>query len=360
MNPFAYRLMGNIAGILMILVIYIMAKDMFKDKKYGYLAAIIMALDNFHFAQTRIATLDSFLVLFIMLSFMFMYKYVILDRDEKLKKKLLMLFLSGLFMGLAIATKWTGCFAAIGLAIIFFSKFLKNIFIKEASVDKEKIVIEFNKDKKIKEIVITVLSCIVFFVAIPVVIYCLCYIPHEGVDSLKDIWDLQVSIYNYHSDLEAEHPYTSKWYTWFIMQRPVWYYLGSTEVGTRSTIAAIGNPLIWWVGLISMIYVLLKGIFKFKKECFVIIIAVFTAILPYLFIDRIMFLYHYFPVLPFMMLSIVMLIKDIESKIKFKYIGVIYGIIILATFIYFYPVVSGMEVSNEYIESTRWLDSWYY
>lgn len=360
MNPFGYRVMGNIAGILMILVIYLIAKDMFKDKKYAYLAAIIMALDNFHFAHTRIATLDSFLVLFIMLSYMFMYKYVLLDRNEKINKKLLMLLLSGLFMGLSIATKWTGCFAAIGLAIIFFGKFSKDIFIKKITIDKEKLLLEFNKDKKIKESIIITLCCVIFFVVIPVIIYCLCYIPHVGVESFEDLVELQMTMYKYHVDLEAEHPYTSPWYTWFIMKKPVWYYVDIYNGGGYSTISGIGNPLIWWFGLIAMIYVLIKGIIKHKKECNFIVIGVLTAILPYLFIGRIMFLYHYFPVIPFMMLSIVMLIKDIENKTKFKYISMIYGIIILITFIYFYPVVSGMNVSRDYIESTKWLDTWYY
>ena len=72
--------------------------------------------------------------------------------------------------------------------------------------------------------------------------------------------------------------------------------------------------------------------------------------LPYVFIGRIMFMYHYFPVLPFMMLSIVVLIKDIEEKIKFKKIYLIYILLIISVFVYFYPVVSGMVVSEKYIE----------
>ena len=58
-TPFAYRLMGNIAGILMILVIYAIAKTIFKKEKYGLFAAAIMALDGMHFVQTRIGTVDS-------------------------------------------------------------------------------------------------------------------------------------------------------------------------------------------------------------------------------------------------------------------------------------------------------------
>lgn len=360
MCPFAYRLMGNIAGILMIPTIYVLAKDMFKKRKYAVLAAIIMACDNFHFAQTRLATVDSFLVLFIMLSYMFMYKYIILNDEDKIKTKLWMLFFSGLFMGLAIATKWTGCFAAIGLAIIFFTKLIKTNLIEKFDFNKYGLNIKFKEKKWSKESTIIIISCIAFFVIIPIIIYCACYIPDKNINTIEDIWNLQISMYKYHSELEAEHPFTSNWYTWFIMKRPVWYYSGTVESGMHSTIAGIGNPIIWWTGIVGMIYILIKGIKKLDLNCFFIIIAILTALIPYLSINRIMFMYHYFPVLPFMMLSIVMLIKDIEEKTKFRKIYIIYSIIILIIFIYFYPVASGMTVSEEYIEATQWLDSWYY
>ena len=109
---------------------------MFENRKYGILAALIMVFDNFHFAQTRLATVDSFLVLFIMLSYMFMYKYIRLTDKDKIKTKLIMLFFSGIFMGCAIATKWTGCFAAIGLAIIFFAKLIKTNVIERYEFNK--------------------------------------------------------------------------------------------------------------------------------------------------------------------------------------------------------------------------------
>ena len=120
MNTFAYRLMGVLAGVAMIPVIYILAKRIFKNRKWAILAGILMTFDSFHFAQTRLGTVDSFLVLFIMLSALFMYQYTELDKKEALKKKLINLGLSGLFMGLAIATKWTGLYAGLALAITFF------------------------------------------------------------------------------------------------------------------------------------------------------------------------------------------------------------------------------------------------
>ena len=60
MAPFYWRLMGNIAGIIMIIVMYLFGKEMFKKRKYALIAALLMTFDTFHFAQTRMGTIDSF------------------------------------------------------------------------------------------------------------------------------------------------------------------------------------------------------------------------------------------------------------------------------------------------------------
>ena len=88
MTTFAYRLMGNIAGIIMIPVMYMIAKKLFKSEKCGVIAALIMACDGMHFAQTRIATVDSYLTLFIMISYLFMIRYLELKKEDSVKKKI--------------------------------------------------------------------------------------------------------------------------------------------------------------------------------------------------------------------------------------------------------------------------------
>lgn len=232
MNPFAYRLMGNIAGILMVAVMYIFGKNMFKDSKYALLAGIIMAFDNFHFAQTRMGTVDSFLVLFIMLSALFMFKYLVLEKEEPLKEKIKCLFYSGLFFGLSVSVKWTGLYAGLGLCIMFFGKMIKDC-IKDKKIDKQYLYI--------------ILSCIVYFILIPCTIYVLSYLlfPNvrpSGVASFSDIFKQIEQIYNYHSKLVAEHSFTSNWYTWPIMLKPVWLHVAYPTDGLKSTITGIRKP----------------------------------------------------------------------------------------------------------------------
>ncbi len=348
MTTFSYRLMGNIAGILMIPVIYCFAKTMFKSRKYACLAALLMTFDTFHFAQTRMGTVDSFLVLFMMLSAYFMYKYLLLDKYDSIKPKLKNLALSGLFVGLAICVKWTGLYLGLGLCIVFFAKLIHDIW----------------KDRKLsKQYIQILLWCCVFFVVVPIVIYVLSYFlfpnvyPNE-VKTFSDLFRQIQGMFDYHSNLEATHPFTSKWYTWPIMLKPVWYYVSYPLEGFKSTIVGIGNPAIWWVGILGFLYVLIRGIRSKRREYLFLVVMVLSLWLPYAFIGRVMFLYHYFPVIPFLMLSIVALIKWLSEKLKTVWVAVLYISVVIILFGWLYPVVSGRTMPETYIDSLRWFDTW--
>ena len=121
MTPFGWRFAGALAGVLMLPGMYLLGKLLTKRRMGAFAAMFLMAVDCMHFTQTRIATIDSFVVLFIIWSYVFMVYYLRMDYWRKpLIKTLIPLALSGLFMGLAVASKWTGCYAGVGLAVLFF------------------------------------------------------------------------------------------------------------------------------------------------------------------------------------------------------------------------------------------------
>lgn len=334
LSPFNYRLMGNISGILMIAVMYVFAKELFKKRKYAIFASLLMAFDTFHFAQTRMGTVDSHLILFILLASYFMVKYT-------KSNKTFCLLLSGIFFGLSVSVKWTGLYGGIALAIIFFTHLVKN------------------KKLNIKNL----LKGTLFFVVIPLFIYSSLYLifPNNKLNhttNFESIINQQKDMYNYHSKLNATHYFSSKWYTWPISYKPVWYHQEIINNDTKETISGIGNIVIWWMGIIGFLYSLIKLIRKKDKQSFIIVVSMLSLWLPYAFIGRVMFLYHYFPVLPFMMLGIVNLFKSIEEKYKLKYLIPLYMIFVIAFFIIYYPVISGIETPVSYIEKLRIFDSW--
>lgn len=362
LTPFAYRLCGNIAGILIILVIYKIAKQLFKRERYALFSAIIMALDGMHFVQTRIGTVDSLLLLFCLTSFMFFLKYLYMPKEESIKTRKIPLLLSGTFWGMAISVKWTSAFVGLGMGILYLIKTIKD------------------REINLKLLLWSVLS----FIIIPIAIYVASYIPiinnpnaqlyyaYENKNgetvseyiTIKDVGSFikyQKAMYDYHSKLEATHPYTSKWYEWPIMKRPLWFYIGRFDNDKIGTIACMGNPAIWWLSTATAIFTLIYTIIKKDKEGLIILVMIIATWITYAFIGRIMFIYHYFITLPYMMLTIVFTISKLAKwKSKVDYCIPALCAIFLTFFIYFYPVYSGMPVRLKYIKATEWFNSWEY
>ena len=330
-SPFIYRFMGNIAGILMIFVMYLFGKIIFKYRKYAILSSLILCLDTFHFTQTRMGTVDSHLVLFILLAAYFMYRFI---KEEKVGY----LFLSGLMFALSISVKWTGFYGGLGLAIIYFIYMFKNK--------------NFNAEYIVKGSV--------FFIVIPLIIYCFIYLLFPNnllyTNNLKNIEIEQNKMYTYHSNLDDDHPFSSKWYTWPFSYKPVWYHQEIYNSKIKESISGIGNLVIWILCIFGFIYTFLKFILKKDKDSLFLIIMFLSLWLPYAFIGRVMFLYHYFPALLFIMLCLVNLLKDINKKCK--YIIPIFLIVSLLFFIIYYPVISGIPTSSEYIDRLQLFNSW--
>ena len=371
-NPFGYRAMGAIAGALMIPVMYALGKKLFRNHYFAMIGAMLLAFECMHFVQTRLGTVDSYLVLFIMLTFYFMACYVDMDlRKTSYFKTLVPLFFSGIFFGCAISVKWIGFYAGAGIAFLFFVK----IFSQWKSFGYGRIVYG-GKALAARNSLLTCFFCLIFFIAIPALIYSLSYIPifqiqSAAIDNEKftimemadNIIASQKHMFEYHKGVTQDHPFKSAWYTWPIMYKPVYYYSAPVKAeGQWGTIVAIGNPLIWWTGLAALIGTAIVSLRRQDRRGLFIFAGYLSILLPWAVAPRsITFLYHYFGCVPFMILAIVYMASyfmEDNPKVK-KYINA-YVILAILIFAAFYPAMTGIKVSVDYIELLRWLPSWWF
>ncbi len=349
MTPFGWRIIGTLFGIFMIPFLYIFTKKMFGLTWISVLSSIIFSADFMHFTQSRIATIDVYVTFFILLMYLFMYKYAYEDLGNKsFNNTFIALGLSGLFMGFGIACKWTGVYAGAGLAIIFFS----TIYAK-------------NKKRKIssKDISKTIYFCLGAFVAVPVLIYALSYIPFVRANGggFSDIIQNQVDMFSYHGKtvVSSTHPYSSQWYKWIVNYRPIWYYTG-TNGELSENISAFGNPIVWIAGLLAFFYCIYDAIKRHNENAKFLVIAYLVQLIPWFFVERITFIYHYFPCVPFLVLMIAHFVhRTYRSSKLIKPCFIAFTIVAVLLFIMFYPAISGFPVEGDYVrEFLRWLPSW--
>ena len=324
MTPFTWRFAGNIAGILIIIIVYFFAKELFKNASYGRLAAVLVSLCGLHFVQTRLGTIDSYLYLFTLLTFFFMLKFL---RSNKFR----FFLLSGIFFGCAVSVKWSGAFAGIGLAIMFFYWIYQTYLLGLSKKNWKQKVLNL---KLLKWLPLGTLC----FILIPSTIYFGSYLifpETTNAYSASDVISQGEYLYEYHSGERTPHPYSSPWFSWPVSAHPMLYEYNKNNI----TIWLYGNYALAFISVIALITMLYFAITKKSKTALFIIIAYLSLWLPYAFIQRPMFLYHYLPASGFAILATVGLFYELPKTRK---IIPFLLLMILLVFIVSYPRYAGV------------------
>ncbi len=365
MTPFGWRFTGTLFGVLMLPLMYVFARVIFGKRMYATFATVLFAADFMHFAQTRIATIDSYITFFVMAMYLCMFIYMRMSFfKQKFWKTLIPLGLSGLFMGLGVASKWPGVYAGLGLAVIFFVTLIRRY--------KEHVNADGNT-KFWKYTALTCLWCLLFFIAVPLVIFVLSYIPYyatgslypvrENIRILKDsglaaallpdnalgnylaaILQNQLDMFNYHAGVTEPHPYGAPWYLWPLTIRPIFYYSATFSDTIRAGISSFGNPVIWWGGFVALIHGVYKLAKKWSWTLFFLIVAWVAQFLPWVFVSRTTYIYHYFPCVPFVILLLTKFFNDREGLSNNTKHMLIIMVVSCVLFVMFYPVLSGLPV----------------
>lgn len=365
MTPFGWRFMGTLFGVLMLPLMYAFVKKLYGGRLIPGCCAVIFAADFMHYTQTRIATIDTYAVFFILLMYLFMWLFVSTDRWRYLA-------LSGLFFGLGAASKWTSLYAGAGLGVIWLIYWVRRLILhgrgqasplqseQNRTVGMEPALIQTELFLK------NILFCLLFFVLIPGVIYYLSYYPYalaEGITSPFDrgyaqiVLENQKFMFTYHSGVTAEHPYASRWYQWILDIRPILYYLKYYPDGSRSSFGAWVNPVLCWAGLLALFVLVYMALARRDKKAGFLLIGYLAQLLPWVFISRITFEYHYFPSSVFLILALGYVFSLMGRRERWRVLGLT-GLSV-ALFVLFYPALSGLRVDNSTASALlQWLPTW--
>jgi predicted membrane-bound dolichyl-phosphate-mannose-protein mannosyltransferase len=346
-NPFGWRIMGVIFATLMIAVIYVLGKKMFGTWIGAFVPALLLTLDFMHFTLGRMATSDTFLAFFVLASQLFFFTYLKDFLKRGWNARTMPLVLSVVFFSFAISIKWTALYGfAAELAVLLILR-MKNVIHTKGIMKKIKTLFSFPFFLFIGSILLAAL------------IYFSTFIPYiASGHGLLDVVKLQFSMYNYHATLNATHPFSSQWWSWPLMTRPIWLYISNLPDGMESTIALLGNPAIWWFGAISMIFMVALAIKKKDLACFFIAFLFLFQWVPYILISRITFIYHFYPDVPFLCLGVAYVANMLWTNKWGRVAAIMYLVIVAILFILFYPVISGSPAPIEFINGLKWLESW--
>ena len=332
-NEFGWRIIAAIVGSASVLLIYLIVQRLFNSLFLSNIAAALFALDGLHLVMSRVALLDIFLMFFIMLAF-----YLIL-RDN--------LWLSGVVIGFAAATKWSAVFVIPFLILL------------TVNIGRANFV---TWSKRFYQFVLT-----------PIGIYLLSWsgwfisakgwARDSGSNLFSSLWNYHVEIMNFHRGLTEQHTYAANPWSWLVLGRPTsFYYETPKNCGAQSCsqeILAIGTPILWWAGIFAI--AITVGLFIVNRDRIsaYILAGIAGTYLPWFFIqNRTTFYFYAIAIFPFIVLSLINVFN--WALINQKNRKFIYGFVIAVgiNFIYFMPIFIGINIPYVDWLARMWLPSW--
>ncbi len=365
----AFRLMPALAGALIPLIFFVLLRQLGATIWTAFLGGSLILLDNALIVQSRLISLDSILVLATFGSLSAYLAGLKSLNMSSTKKK--WFYISGLWFvttgvlgGLAVGTKLTGL-AALGIILsigtIFF---IRSLWVLNSKVTPAAIALS--------SFVIIGCACLVYFSGWAIHSLLLTKPGYGDAFYVREatIFKKHQVMLSANYGLAATHPYASRWYTWPLMQRPVFYWQDGD-----ARLYFLGNPAIWWgatlfgiVGLIDLIRRYSRGDnlshnrkeFNFHSAALLIpILGYVISFWPLIRVPRPLFLYHYVTPLLFSLLFCLLWL-DHTRFFRRNHLKAILSLFltVLVITIFFSPVTYGYAVPEWWQRAMIWLPTW--
>lgn len=346
-RPAGWRVFSALFGAAGIGLVFVLGREFF-DRRAGLLASILLLFDGLWFVLSRTGMNDIYVTVFLLLAYLGLYCYLRRPGPDRHRY----IWLCGAALGLAAATKWSSSYSFAIIAGL--------IAVRELRLAPR------------GRICLAAVTWIGAFVLLPLAIYLLSYAQffHSGF-SFSTLLELQRQMFHYHSTLRATHDWASRWWTWPLLLKPVWFY-GRTGGSRLSNVFALGNPLVFWAFLPAAGFALWRiatwarrpndgrfdlRLLNMQPQSLGLAIALlgfFGQWLPWALSPRITFLYHMLPSVPFGCLLIAWTLERLPwRRLKAVYLGAV-----CLLFVFFYPIYSALPIPPAFTAAHYWMPGW--
>jgi dolichyl-phosphate-mannose-protein mannosyltransferase len=390
-EPTGWRIGSALAGTVVVALVGWMAFLLFGSALWAGLAALLAATESLLFVQSRIAMLDIYLAMFVVLGF----GLLVADRVRQDRRAAAVAARpvdaepvavveggaatipevrriwrplrlgAGAAFGAATAVKWSGALALVAAMIVAIA--WERSRRARAGVDRP-------LPRALAE---EGFGLYLALVILPLAVYLLSWIPwlaDRGLTLLDGSAYSSLArhhgyIIDYHFGLEAfekngelAHPYLSRAWSWFPLVRPVVYFWEG-DAACCSEIIGMGNPFVFWGSLLFVPYLVLAWWRRRSWQAGAIAVPILVQYLPWLVVARPLFLFYMTPIAPFLVLAAVYSLRDLASvgapdrRILVPTVGALI-VVAVGLFVFFWPVLTGMQLSREAWELRIWFSSW--
>jgi dolichyl-phosphate-mannose-protein mannosyltransferase len=400
-NSASWRAATAIAGILAVLLLFFVAKRLFHSTLLGGIAGGLMAIEGNAIVMSRVALLDTFVMLFALLGF----GAILLDREwsrGRLEGWMAArraagastdwgpvlwwrpwLIAAGLAFGLTSSVKWSGFYF---LAVFAVYSVLTDVLARRRAG-----VTFFVSGTLWRQAPAS------FLLTVPIAALTLlaswaswfttsggygrqwATLPGNAATGFwswvpldwQSFWHYQVSIYRYHVGESRPHPYQANPLTWLLSVRPTsMYYDSSPSCGSDAcgaSITGIPNPLIWWAATAALLYLVYRLARYREWRVGLILTGMAAGYLPWLlYPTRTVFQFYSIAFEPSMILGLTLTIgialgsrhdPSWRRETMLRLVGVFLLLAVLLS-VFFWPLWTGQSIDYTYLRAHWWLPGW--
>lgn len=412
LSPWSYRWTNAFTGSLIPLIIIFLTYQLSYRHSFALFAGLFTTLDGLFLVESRYALSNIYIVFFGLLGNWFL----LLALKKQHQKRWFALVIAGISFGASIGTKWNGLWFLAGAYGMWVAawiirwlqsfsppprsplfSYLRNSISANNQIENQENTTQIPLQKLTQ---INILQMVFFLGIIPGLIYSLIWIPHLQLDTRYNFIEVHQQILKFHLQLGGNnasvHPYCAAWYKWPLLTRPMAYFYETTQniqdpipifgpplpSGAAKfvyDVHALGNPFLWWFGLIAMIFLIsilwitmilpaikLKRLFIPKNLGVDVWIGLYIVInyaanfLPWVKVNRCVFIYHYMSSVIFTFIALAWFVDQClrSYRKEWRMLGLTITFTVIGAFIFWLPIYIGLPLSMKDYYLRMWFRSW--
>ncbi|MBW3632048.1 MAG: phospholipid carrier-dependent glycosyltransferase, partial [Chloroflexi bacterium] len=347
-NPLGWRIASVLFGAAGAVIAYFLALSLTGSRATSAMAAGLLLMDGLYLVKSRTGMSNLFVLVFANAALLALARILSVAPD----RAGMPLLATGLFIGLGLATKWSGIALAglIGLVICW-----RMVRLWQLSRGNDMGVAAAARLGMRTYLRWAPISLIV----IPVAVYLASYLHfwftgHDWADFIA----LHRDMLTYHRDLGVVHDDSSPWWQWPLAARGVWYYVdGRRHEG--AFVFGNGNPLLYWPMIVVVAWVVIDWWGRRTTALLILVIGFFGQWLPWALSPRGTFIYHFLPAVPLGCMALAVVLTGAwRQRGVARIAAAAYTLAVIATFAWFYPLYTAIPLGSEQVDLRMWLDSW--
>lgn len=421
-NPVGWRIAAAICGVITVFLLCRLAQNLFRSPALTLLAGLFLATDGMAIVMSRTSILDGFLAMFALGAFLCVVKdqqmvQPMLERKlsewdglgsprvglTALRASLTLhdrrpfaigpnagnrpwLLAAGFLAGLACSVKWSGIYALAALGIF--------VAIREVTVRWRA-----GHPAPVRGALLADIWW-AFILMVPTAV--LTYIAswfgwfahpaahghgrsgiHGFGGALADLWLYHKEMWTFHNGLETPHKYQSNPFTWLFQYRATSFHWANGDAITgcasgkcASDVVALGNPLLWWIGIGALLLLLWATCYYRSWRTGVIVLGYIALYMPWLgYAHRTIFTFYTVAFAPFVALTVAWMVALLagwvtadgapaaaplprHTRITGWVLAALLTVAVLGCAAYFMPLWRGDVVDYDFWRAHMWLPSW--